>query len=247
MLKKWLTLLICLVLLCPAAVGEEARERLTEKQLLSYYDGSILVGDSITRQLRVYVLEKQKTDPEYMQGARFFVAQSYMLYTASRKYLQKDTCNLMYRGVETSLYDILAGLKPRRAVILLGVNDYVGEKTEKGIGWCERIVDLAAEASPDTEIIFESLTPVTEQFCRRKDYRTLWDEYNAALEEMCDRRGVGYIDIATPLKDENGYLPPRYSSDGKYHLKDDGLRLWLEALMDYAQAQYDAGLWTPEE
>jgi len=235
----WALLLCCL----PAARGEA----LTEEQLLSYYDGCVFVGDSITRQLRVYILEKQKTDPGFMKNTKFLVTQSYFLYTASLKNLRKDANNLIYRGTEMPLCRILGEMKPKRALILLGVNDYIGEQIEKGIGYCERIIDRAAEFSPDTQIIFESLTPVTERFCRRKDYRTMWDQYNAALEEMCARRGVGYVDIATPLKDEEGYLRKEYSSDGKYHLKDKGLQLWLDTLADYARQQYEQGLWTPDE
>ena len=245
-MRRFLCLLLLAALLAgaaPCAPGEE----LTEKQLLTYYDGCAIVGDSITRQLRVYVLEKQKTDPDYMKNARFFVAQSYFLYTASRKNLRKDDNNLIYQGRPTPLCEIIRQMRPRRVLILLGVNDYIGEEIDKGIGYCERIIDLAAEASPETEIIFESLTPVTPAFCRKKDYRTMWDRYNEALKEMCERRGAGYIDIATPLKDEEGYLRADYSSDGKYHLKGVGLQLWLDVLADYARQQYEAGNWSPEE
>ena len=198
-------LMAALMLLgCVPGLGEE----LTQEQLLSYYDGSVFVGDSITGQLRIYVLEQRVTKPELLKNARFLVAQSYLLYAASRKFTLQGASNLSFLGKEMALCDIIGYIKPKRVLILLGVNDYVGEKIEKGIGWCERIVDLIAETSPDTQVIFESLTPVTPKFCRKKDYRTMWDEYNAALEEMCRRRGAGYIDIATPLKDA-GHKKPR--------------------------------------
>ena len=74
-----------------------------------------------------------------------------------------------------------------------------------------------------------------------------WDEYNAALEEMCREKGAGYIDISSRLKDEEGYLAAEYSQGDGYHLNTAGIALWVDALKDYAQAQYDAGLWTPEE
>ena len=73
----------------------------------------------------------------------------------------------------------------------------------------------------------------------------MWDHYNAALEEMCLRRGAGYVDIASPLKDGDGYLRAEYCRDGEYHLSDAGLGVWLSALTAYARQQADAGLWTP--
>lgn len=248
-MKKLAVILMLLVLaVCSVfpACAETGTERLTDAQLISYYKDAVFVGDSITAGLLVYVREKQEKDPHFFEGVKFLTAQSYLLYTASRRNLLSGKANLRYRGQEMPLCAVLKQLKPTKALILLGVNDYIGEEIEKGIGYDERILDLAAEFCPDTEIIFQSLTPVTASFCRKKDYRTMWDHYNEALQEMCQRRGAGYIDIATRLKDEKGYLNKDYSNDGKYHLNDDGLKLWIDALMDYAQAQYELGLWTPE-
>lgn len=244
-MRRIVCLLTTAVLLLCAAPG--FGEELTEKQLLSYYENCLFVGDSITRDLRFYVLNQRKTDPDYMKGVDFKAADSYHLYIASRKYLQQSAVNLVYHGTEMPLCEIVGYTKPKRVLILLGVNDYIGKEIGKGIGYCERIVDLIADSSPDTQVIFQSLTPVTPRFCRKADYRTMWDEYNAALEEMCREKGAGYIDIASRLKDEEGYLAAEYSQGDGYHLNPAGIALWVDALKDYAQAQYDAGLWTPED
>lgn len=249
MKKLAVSLMLLVLAVCSVfpASAESEKEKLTEAQLVSYYKNAVFVGDSITAQLLVYVREQQQKDPHFFEGVKFLTAQSYFLYTASRKNLRSGASNLKYRGQEMPLCAILKEMKPAKCLILLGVNDYIGEQIEKGIGYDERILDLAAEYSPDTEIIFESLTPVTPKFCRKKDYRTLWDNYNAAMREMCERRGAGYIDIATSLKNEDGYLNEAYSSDGLYHLNPKGLKLWIEALLDYAQTQYELGLWAPED
>ena len=243
---KRLIALLLLALLLVGAVLPASAEALSRAQLASYYDGALFVGDSITAQLLVYAREQQKEDPVFFSNVKFLTAQSYSLYAASRRNLLTSKANLKFRGQELPLCQILQKMKPTKALILLGVNDYIGETIEKGIGYDERLLDLAAEFAPETEVIFQSLTPVTAAFCRKKDYRTLWNQYNEALEAMCRQRGVGYIDIATKLKDQDGYLNKDYSNDGKYHLNPKGLSLWVESLLDYAQAQYDQGLWTPE-
>ena len=145
------------------------------------------------------------------------------------------------------LWEILKERQPTKALILLGVHDYIGKTIEKGMDYDTRIIDLAQKHAPNTELIFLSLTPVTKSFCKHQDYRTMWDEYNAALKGLCLLRNVPYIDIASPMKDEEGYLKSSYASDGKYHLKYEALELWVQALLDYAQSQYDQGLWTPED
>ncbi len=247
-MKRLLSLALLAVMLLGACLPAQAEKpALTREQLLSYYDGALFVGDSITAQLLVYVREQQKADPSFLENVKFLTAQSYMLYTASRKNLLSGKANVKYRGKELPLCQALQQIKPTKALILLGMNDYIGETIEKGIGYDERLLMLAAEYAPDTEIIFQSLTPVTPAFGHKKDYRTLWDEYNQALEKMCLEKNVGYVDIASPLKDEEGYLDKALSSDGKCHLNPKGLAKWIQALADYAQAQYEQGLWAPKE
>ena len=222
-------------------------ERLTDEELSSYYRGALFIGDSITAQLMGYVRSLQKERPDFFPDVKFQTAQSYFLYTASRKGFQTGTANLKYRGIEMPMWQVLQEMRPRKALILLGVNDYIGTEIEKGIGYCRRILELAAQYAPDTEIIFESLTPVTKSFCRKKDYQPMWDAYNEALKAMCAETGTLYIDIAAPLKNSGGYLNADYSNDGKYHLNASGMDLWIKALLDFAQEQYEKGLWIPEE
>ena len=244
-MKKLLALCLALICLLSAPVSIQA-ERLSQAQLFSYYNNSVFIGDSITAQLLVYVRERQQKDPSFFEGVKFLTAQSYFLYTASRRNLLEKMANLKYKGSEMPMCRILKDMKPTRAIILLGVNDYIGETIDKGMEYDERILDLCEEFAPDTEIIFQSLTPVTASFCHRKDYRTMWDEYNEALKKLCEKRDAGYIDIASRLKDDEGYLDEKLSSDGKYHLNPKGLQMWIDALLDYAQEQYDKGAWTPE-
>ena len=222
-------------------------ETLTRNQLSSFYKGSFFIGDSITEQLKGYIRSQQQEQPDFFPDIIFMTAQSYCLYTASRKNLLPEKANLKSRGKEMPLWEILKDRKPKKALILLGVNDYIGETIEKGMDYDNRILDLAQKHAPDTEVIFLSLTPVTKAFCKRNDYQRLWDDYNAALRGLCLLRGVPYIDIAARMKDEEGYLNNRYSNDGQYHLNAEGLDIWIDALLDYAQGQYDQGLWKPEE
>lgn len=257
-MRKWIALGVLISLMAglwlPAAAEGEMElllpapgERLTDDELSTYYQGALFIGDSITAQLMGYVRRAQKEDANFFPDVRFQTAQSYFLYTASRKGLQSGTANLKYRGIEMPMWQVLQEMQPKKALILLGVNDYIGTEIEKGIGYCRRILELAAQYAPDTEIIFESLTPVTRSFCRKKDYQKMWDEYNEALKAMCAETGTAYIDIASSLKNADGYLNAEYSNDGKFHLNAQGMALWIESLLDFAQEQYEKGLWVPQD
>ena len=54
------------------------------------------------------------------------------------------------------------------------------------------------------------------------------------------------MEVAEPLKNEDGQLRFALSHDGLYHLNDDGNAILLRTLLDFAQTRYDAGLWTPD-
>ncbi len=234
-----LLLLLACLFACPAAA-----QATDEAAYDSFFDQQVFVGDSITRHLKIY-LKEQAAKGISVPEPVFLTAQSYMLYTASRRNLLERHTNILWRGREVPLREAVAEIKPGRVFILLGVNDYAGEDIPKHIGYCERIVDLLA--TPDTRLYFFSLTPVTRRFSGSGDRRAQWDEYNLALEEMCLSKGAFFIDIATPLKDGEGYLKEEYCSDGLYHLSPAGLRVWLDTLRDYARQQYEQGLWSPEK
>ena len=66
------------------------------------------------------------------------------------------------------------------------------------------------------------------------------------LKETCEANSARYIDIAKALKGEDNFLKLEYSNDKVCHLSDEGNAALIEALKDYAQEQYDLGLWTPD-
>lgn len=74
----------------------------------------------------------------------------------------------------------------------------------------------------------------------------LENEYHRRLKDLCAEQGAGYIEISEPLKDAEGYLNMEYSSDEVCHLNNAGMDVWVQAMCDYAQEQYELGEWIPE-
>ena len=70
-------------------------------------------------------------------------------------------------------------------------------------------------------------------------------ENNAMLKETCEKNGAHYIEIAEALKGEDNLLRMDYSNDKVCHLNEDGIAVWIQCMKDYAQEQYDLGLWDP--
>ena len=234
-----------LILLLWLAAMPARGEKLPRATLMRFYDDAVFVGDSVTRQLEIFVRRQRTRQPGYLGKAQFLAEQNYMLYRASRNNVASKDANYKYKGSTKPLCRILGEMRPKRALILLGLNDYIPTKIPKGLAYAKRIVALTKKYAPDTQVIFLSLTPVTKAFGGKKDYQPLWDEYNQALEKQCRAQGVPFIDIATPLKDKTGHLDAAYTNDKKCHLSAKGLKRWVDVLLSYAQSQYDRGEWKP--
>lgn len=255
-LTAWLLLLILLLTTAfasesvtgtDAAADADTTPRLPDKVLLSFYDNSLFFGDSIMQGLSRYKKVLQKADKTFMKTAPIYAAQSISLYTASRPTVVSDVAFLR-RGAKKTMYSITKELQPDKIFILLGLNDPVVEKIDKAIGWVEYLIKTMATQAPGVKVHFFSLTPVTPYYCQKRNrpaYPELADQYNQRLRETCEQYGAYYIEIAEALKDPEGYLNAAYSSDGDCHLNDEGNAVWLQCMYDYAQQQYELGLWTP--
>jgi len=249
-MKRWIACVLLLVCLAPMAMAE----RLDDDTLLSFYSDSVFFGDSITKAFRRYSSVVRQTDEDFMAETEIICADSISLYGGSRSKMIEGDPHFQYRGRENTMYDITAQIGAKKVFILLGLNDPVGIKIDKAISWIEFIIRTMAERFPEMEVYFFSQTPVTVYFCKEKNrpkYQEQVNEYNIRLKETCEAWGVRYIEIAEAMKDEDGYLNLIYSSDKRCHLSDDGVKVWIECLKNYAQEQYDLGLWdpfaTPEE
>ena len=232
-----------------AAEAETASVRLSDEVLLSFYDNSVFFGDSIMQGFRRYRSNIRQTDKDFLEGVTVMATSSISLYDASRRY-QREGGTFLHRGVQKTMYNITRELKPDRIFILLGLNDVVGIKIDKAISWVEYIIQYMPEYSADTEIYFFSQTPVTALYGRKRErpnYPSQVDQYNLRLKETCEKLGAHYVEISEPLKDADGYLDAAYTSDGDCHLSDAGVAVWIQAMCDYAQSQYDQGLWTPAD
>ena len=252
MIKRFLVLLVCLAMLPAGALAQtsDPAARLPDETLMSYYDNSIFAGDSLIRMFRNYVKERQEKEPDYFSGIRFYSSYSIQLRTLGLEWVNDQLTNLVFKGSDEVLCEIAKRLKPDKVFILAGLNDNFskeknGEGIDRGMRYVNNIVKAMNKHAPDTRVYFFSLTPVTKKVDDARHIQALWDQYNVRLEETCRELGATYIDIATALKDENGLLSKGITSEGEYHLNAEGNAIWAQVLLDFAQPQYDAGLWTP--
>lgn len=253
MKKRLLSLMLCLALL-PFALSPEAHaaDRLPDQTLMTYYNNSIFAGDSLIRMFRNYVKGRQEKEPDYFSGIKFYSTYSIQLRTLGLEWVVSELSNLVYKGSDQVLCRIVKSVGADKVFILAGLNDNLsreqdGSGIDRGIRYVHNIVNMVRKYSPETLIYFFSLTPVTKKIEDSRHVQAVWDNYNEQLKAACEELDAIYIDIATALKDENGLLPKEITTDNEYHLNEEGNAIWAQLLLDFAQEQYEAGIWTPDQ
>lgn len=246
-MKRLLILLLCALLVFPAACAEDAPagKRLPDEVLYTYYDNALFVGDSLMVGFRLFVRGEQAKRPAYFSGIKFYAVDSYLLHSASTENVSGAGPELRYNGNAVTLAWIMRKEHPRRVFILAGLNDDIHNHTDRADRYIDRIMALRDKYAPDTEICFFSLAPVSSKVGPKRQQSQ--DAYNAWLAEKCTAVGAVFVDIAAGLKGKDGFLPKDLSRDGKFHLNRQGNTVWAQELLDFAQSRYEAGLWDPAE
>ena len=57
------------------------------------------------------------------------------------------------------------------------------------------------------------------------------------LEEMAEKNGWGFVNVADAIADENGDLAAEYCSDEFAHQNPAAYDIWVSVLRDYAKGQ----------
>jgi len=219
---------------------------LQETQLVndSYFNDALIVGDSVSLGLQLYVTSQRKKNPDFMGELKFFVGGSFSVYHALESVKnsvpavldeegnelipeKKGSLHPSYQGIKMLTEDVIELVGAKKVYICLGLNDIGIYGLEKFLNYYNDFIYRIRVKNPDVQIIIVSVTPVTRNGERGHIYNYRFDLYNDALIEFAHERGCYFLDIAMILKDEEGYLPDKYSSDDYVHLTFNAYEKWI--------------------
>ena len=201
----------------------------------AFFDDTLIVGDSVTRKLELYVRNQRKTDPNLLGKARFFTAGSLGSGNLQRPITQKSV-HPKLDGVKMTLEDAVATVKAKKVYIMLGMNDIAAYGVQGSVDNLMALIGKVREKSPRVEIFVESVTPRV----RGRDEKTLNNanivKYNELLCQTIRDSGIPklwFVDVASALRDEDGTLPRAYCSDPGtmgIHFTDAACEIWIDYL-----------------
>lgn len=177
---------------------------------MSFFNNTVFIGDSRTEGLLLYSgipnlngfcykgLSLDKLDSD----ASIIIPDSNELFTC---------------------YDAISNTDFDNYYCMFGVNELGWVSQDAFIDKFNELIDHIYRVNPDAIVYVESILPVTSNSSAEDEIYTQdrINEYNRLLFDMCRNRGdVIYLDVASSVMDENGFLPDEASTDG-IHLSSD--------------------------
>ena len=187
---------------------------------------SAFIGNSVGEGLTMYNNAKGKVP---LGNATMLTRVSYSFYDekkAMSKYIPK------YAGTPMRAKDAIKQSGALYVFICMGTNDLVGKSSVENAfaNYQEYLNGILAE-NPYVTIFIESCTP-TRPGSNVDNAKVT--AFNAYMKSYCDKfPNMNYVDIATPLMDETGYLAAGLSSDGSLHLTNKAYEIWANTIRAY--------------
>lgn len=208
----------------------------------SYYQNSLFVGHSVmvhfSNRLAAW---RNGVSKDILSNALLCCSSSFSFYNNIHQTPDMaDNVLPKYRGTPYNIEDLPAVTGRKTLYLsLMGLNDLgmIGKPdtcaklvSEEAI----QTIEAIKNKNPDVEIIVLATTYLT----RDKSYSNLNNKnlslLNSYVLEYCNANGIDFIDVASPLRDGDGYLADVYSSDSYCHLTAEAYYIWMDILRDYA-------------
>lgn len=172
-------------------------------------------------------------------GAILFVGSSSIrLWKDLAQYFPEHT--VMNRGfggstlpdLQRYLADIVLPYQPKQVVIYSGENDVATGKVgaQEVLERFRQVFETIRKELPQTHITFISMKPSPS----RARYLGITAEANALIEKFLqEQTRASYVDIYTPMLDEQGKPRPELFVKDMLHMNEQGYQIWAQALEPY--------------
>lgn len=218
---------------------------LSETGEWSWFDDAVMIGDSVSLKLKNFVVKQRQSDPDYFGGGQFLTSGSLGSGNALWDVDDKSV-HPSFQGEKMRLEESVPLTGAKKVYLMLGINDIAVYGLEGAVENYQTLLDNIQAAAPGVQFFIQSATPICNGAEKGALTNVNLEQYNALLRDMCTQRGIAFVDVASVLRDADGFLPREYCSDPDdmgIHLTDVACQLWLGYLLeDAAQRTPECGL-----
>lgn len=199
----------------------------------SWFSDAVFIGDSITIGWKNYNNRMLEKYPEFFGNTRFLCEGSYGVGHALEP-ISDSSLHPVYGGEQCYIWDAVKKMGAKKVFILFGLNDIsIWGVDGTAENYAEVISNIRRE-NPDTEIYVISAMYMFKGSEREKLNNKNIYALNKLLVEMCNDNGYEFVNIASNLIDEGGFLPQEYCSDNYVHQTYSAYAVWADILRSVA-------------
>lgn len=210
----------------------------TEEEIASYFQGAYVVGDSVAYGFQLYA-NRNRGNSAILQNLGFLTRGSFSAHNAFSAISSKSVHPLL-QGTQHHIWDSLQLVGAKHAFLFFGLNDLNIGGVPGTVDYYARLIQQIRTVNPEIEITILSTTPMYQGSEKGQLTNANIDALNQEMQALGETAGWDYLDLATPLKAENGTLAAQYCSDHYVHETNAAYQIWLQRFHDYAAAKLSA-------
>ena len=199
----------------------------------SWFSDAVFVGDSITIGWKNYNNRMLEKNPEFFGNTRFLCEGSYGVEHALEP-ISDSSLHPVYGGEQCYIWDAVKKMGAKKVFILFGLNDISILGVQGTADNYAEVISNIHRENPETEIYVISAMYMFKGSEREKlNNRNIY-ALNKLLAKMCRENGYEFVNIASNLIDESGFLPQEYCSDNYVHQTYSAYAVWADILRSLA-------------
>ncbi|MBR5947409.1 MAG: hypothetical protein IKZ82_02020 [Clostridia bacterium] len=206
---------------------------LTREMTEAWFADAVFIGDSITIGWKNYNNIMLESDPGFFGQTRFLCEGCYGSNHALEP-ISATSMHPIYAGEQHYAWDAVRMMGAKKVFILFGMNDLSISGLDGAAAKYEEVIDNIRRTNPGVQLyIISAMYMYRGSELKVLNNRNLY-LYNQRLVELCARKGCEFVNIASHLIDENGFVPDEYSSDKYVHQTYEAYAVWAEVLRSLA-------------
>ena len=213
--------------------------------LETFFQNAAFVGDSVMYGFDLYTGRNQTLEA----SSTFLTITSFAARHALSDVGPKSY-HPSYNGVKMKVEDALALDGAQAAFIFLGLNDVRVTPYTYYDNYIE-FMGRIREKNPNIDLFILSTTypvesPNSMDRQTAASYRDQLQDLNVRLKAWCDEGNGYFINIVSPLLNDQGFLDSNYSSDNYVHLTNSAYAIWAATIENYISTLIETGT-APQE
>lgn len=205
----------------------------------SWFDDTLLVGNSVLGNLKDYTISKRMGDEPNCMGKAVFMNVNTISYATAVGEIHSKAILPHLDGLgNCTVQEAIQYTGAKKVYLTMGYGDlvyYPGDYA-RTVGNCALLVqNIRQQCGEDILIFIVSVTPRTANFDNSLGSQSEITALNAALQSWCEESAnrCYYVNAAEVLADESGHLRADYCVDSLkegIHLTGPGSQAWMDYL-----------------